>query len=154
MKKVLNIHKKAFVLIVLCMLSYSAFCQQDITKCHPCFSRCEILNNLLKDSTVQRFFNFKSFQYKDTPIIIIDTSRFFDKCSVENINGRMTKIVTDSSITNQINSSNILIYSHLLGRKKYVIEIYSTKTHGYGWVWIKERNKKFFSIKCAFGILD
>jgi hypothetical protein len=143
---------KVFFLFILCLLSFNAFCQREISTCNPCLNRCEILNVLLKDPIVQRFFDLKI--YSDTSVILIDTTRFFDKCNLGNINGRNTKFVTDSLLIVQANNANIFVFSKSLGKGKYMIEIYSKYTHGYGWMIVKERHKKFYSVRSAIGILD
>ncbi|SFD26085.1 hypothetical protein SAMN05518672_1011328 [Chitinophaga sp. CF118] len=153
MISVLNDHKKKFLLFILCVLSYSAYCQdQDFSKCHPCLDRCEILGNLLKDSTIERWYHLKKFQ--DTPIVIVDISKSFVNCNLGNINGRVTKIVTDSSLMKQINNSNIIVNFYPNGKRKYRVELLRKKNNSFFWINLKERNGRFFSLDAGSGIVD
>jgi regulatory protein YycI of two-component signal transduction system YycFG len=143
---------KAIFILILCIFSCRAYCQQDYAKCHPCLDKCEILNTMLKDSTIEVWYHLK--EYPDTPVILIDLKRAFNDCSHNAINGRMTKLVTDSSIINQINKSNILVSFYSSGKRRYKIELYRRINHAYFWTELRMRRGKFFSVKSEGGIID
>jgi hypothetical protein len=85
---------------------------------------------------------------------LIDTSSFFDSCKLENINGRDIRIVNDSSLLKQGDYSTILVIGREMGKKMFKVEIYYFVTHAYGWVVLKQRHRKFYSVKSGISILD
>jgi len=151
MKKPIACNKKLILLLTHCLLFHTLFCQAYF-KCSPCETRCEVLQHVIHDTVLVRFFNLK--RYSDSAIIIIDMNNFFNGCVVENVIGRKVLILHDSLLANQASNLNYLVYSDSVTKTKCIISIYHKKTHGLGWVELKRQNGKFFSIKSALGVID
>lgn len=61
---------------------------------------------------------------KDEPIVLIDTSHFFDNCSLPNIFERQIVFVSDSVAQRQTRTSNFLIYEMTYFKGIYTIGLF------------------------------
>ena len=131
--------------VILLMLSCASFGQGK--------TKCEILKKIFEYHDAWVLIKLRSTNL-DTPIIFIDTAKFFEGCTIGKIGGRNVKISHDSSLIKQTNRTNIVVYVILKGKDSCELDFYSKFSHAVGVATLKKKRGKFFIIESHFGILD
>lgn len=117
-------------------------------------AECDILRQMLESPNVE-VFKFQFVEDLNRPIIIVDTARFFETCSIEK-KGKLGafKVVHDAKYFNENGNEILIVYVTSKSKQNYHIGLYSRNSHGICSADIKVKRGKLFWSKIKCGTLD
>ncbi|SEW36791.1 hypothetical protein [Chitinophaga arvensicola] len=130
----------SFILLVMSLFSYA---QQK--------ADCRLLKYIL-DRSNAKVFKLQFIEDKHKAILLVDTSAFFDTCTLTVAEGRTFQVAHNARY---MNDADILrVYVSPKEEKNYQISLYSKDSHGICTTDIKVKRGKVHWSKIRCGTLD
>jgi hypothetical protein len=143
-----SIFKHKLKLFFVCI---SLFTQEGIGFAkHSHTKNCQIIETILKDSSVNKYFSISS--KNQHPVKIYDRRNFLHNCKTINVNGLEHPILSSSLYVQD--STNYVIYfdAKYVGHK-ISIYMYDSRTGCYAYIYIYNNYNVYKIVKSKFGFL-
>jgi len=133
------------LLSLLCLISFKYSFGQGIEK-------CQILKEIMEDTTARQV--YKLYRNPNVPVVFFDKMAFFDGCNDKILTERITQVVRDTTSINKASNYRVIVFVQSKRNSRYLIEVYSERTHGFAAAQVKETSGKFYILSKRYGILD
>jgi len=133
------------LLSLLCLISFRSSFGQGMEK-------CQMLKEIMEDTTARQV--YKLYLNSNVPVVIFDKMAFFDGCNGKILTERITQVMRDTTGINKASNYRVIVFVQPKRNSRYLIEVYSERTHGFAAAQVKKSNGKFYMLSKRYGILD